>query len=326
MNRRKLAIGGALVAALLVLVLLLPTVDLANTSLSAYGSESDDVSIATNSLRQSGYQVSSLTLGPTALNGVNPDRVDALYLSFGVERGYTGAELDALFSFVEQGGTAVVLDDTGASESLLDRLDVDKESGLLSTRGDPSNVRVVVNDSQVNLWEPVELEPGEDADVSVIATAGNGTVKDVNGDGEISESEPTCGSGDGCPVALRADRGQGRLYVIGDVTFATNDRAEGSGIIQVLGSIAQRHGTGQQATVIVDESRHVAGAAEVGLTVFRTLLVPTGFTNVAYAISGLVLVAAAYSARDRGTQSWPEHDPGLDEPYRAAGDGEADTP
>lgn len=313
MNRRQVAIGAAVVLGLAAFALVLPTLDLSSTSFSAYGSDADDTSMAVNGLRASGFDVSALSLGPTALSGVDVDRTDAVYLAIGPERGYTGAEADALFSFVEEGGVAIVLDDTGASSTVLERVGVDRGPVLLSTQGDESMVNLAFGPNRVNLWEPVELVPGEDADVTVIAEAGNRTVKDAGGTGEVSPEDPTCAGG--CPVAIRATHGEGSLYVVSDATFATNQYQNASGVHQALESLTQEHLTGQRALVVVDESRHVAGFSEVGLTLFRTLLVPAGMDLVPHVLAGGVGMVAVWAAVNRESVPWPTHDPGLDEPY-----------
>lgn len=325
MNQRAVIIAGGVLAALVALALVLPTLDVLETPFSAYGDGDDDVSILVNGLRTQGFEAASLTLGPPALDGVDPGRTDAFYLAVGVDRGYSQPEVDALYRFVERGGTAIVMDDTGASDALLDRLGVQKGARLLSTTGDqPSVVPVEIETNLVNLWEPVELVPSEDANVEVIATAENTTAKDTNQNDQVDPEEPTCAGG--CPVALRSDVGEGTIYVIGDPTFATNKYATSAGAIPLVTSLAQEETTGRRALIIADESRHVAGPAEVGLTMFRVITTPLGISWIAYTAAGLVLAATGLAIARRGEIIWPEHDPGLDEPYLPQTDQEGTTP
>lgn len=314
MSRRVLLVAGGLLAALVALGLLLPTIDVLDTPFSAYGTSEDDTSVLVNGLRTQGYQVASLTLGPQALTGVDPDRTDAFYLAIGVDRGYTGAEVDALVDFVEQGGTAIIMDDTGASDALLDRLGLAKGPTLLSTTGDqPSVVPIQAQGQLVNLWEPVELVPQQGADVTVLASAENTTAKDTNGNDQIDPEEPTCAGG--CPVLVRKAIGQGTVYVVSDPTFATNKYATSAGAIPLVQGLTQEHTTGRRALLIVDESRHVAGPAEVGLTLFRMIMAPLGLPAVPWIAAGLVGVGATASYLRRGEAGWESHEPGLEEPY-----------
>lgn len=313
MNRRLLA-GGAIVAGLLAFSLVLPTLQLGDTAFSAYGSSEEDTSDLVGGLRVQGHEVRSLTLGPSGLEGLDPAETDVLYVSLGVDRGYTQPELDALWTFLEAGGRAVVLDDTGASGSLLDRLEVDRGSMLFSTTGDqPSVVRVTIGDQAVTLWEPTELAPREGSDVEVLARADNTTAKDTNQNNEIDAQEPTCQGG--CAVALRQEVGEGRITVISDVTFATNRYASGTNVIQLFLDLATQDTQGRSSLIVVDESRHVVGAAEVGLTAFRSLVVPLGIPYVPWIVAGLTLVATGAAVARRGEGTWEPHDPRMDERY-----------
>lgn len=323
MNRRLVFGGAAVLAVLVALTFLLPTLDVTDTRFSAYGDADDDASLLVNGLRQEGFEVASLTLGTPALDGVDPDRTDAVYVAIGPDRGYPGPEADAVVGFAERGGTVVVLDDTGASDELLDRIGVEKGASLLSTEGNPSVVDVALESTRVNLWEPVELQVDGDADATVLATTGNGTAKDVNKNGQIDPEDPTCDAG--CALIVRAEVGEGAVYVVGDATFATNQYAQGSGAIPALTELAQRDAGNQRALVVADESRHVAGVSEVGLTVFRLLTTPLGVPLVAYTAAGLVVVGAFFSILRRDEVAWPEHDPRLDDPYLDAIEEEGST-
>lgn len=314
MNRRLLAIGAAVVAGVVALALVLPTLNVLDSPFSAYGTGDQDTSDLVGGLRTQGYEISSMTLGPNALTGVDASRTDAFYLAVGVDRGYTQPELNRLTDFVRAGGTAIVLDDTGASDALLERLGLEQGDLLLSTTGDqPSVVKVEVDGNIVNLWEPTEIVVTDDADVTVLAHADNTTAKDTNENQQVDREEPTCAGG--CPVAVHADLGQGSVYVVSDATFATNKYATSSGSIQLVSSLAQEQTSGRRAQLIVDESRHVAGPAELGLTVFRLGTIPLGLPAVPYAAAGLVAAAAVVNALRRDQAAWPEHDPRLDEPY-----------
>jgi hypothetical protein len=312
-NRRWLLGGAAALAVLVAFALVLPTLDLSDAQFSAYGDSDEDASLVVNRLRGQGFEVASLTLGTPALDGMDPERSDAFYLAVGPDRGYPTPEVDAVERFVEDGGTAIVLDDTGASDALLDRFGLDKGAPLLSTEGSTSVVRVDAAGRLVNLQEPVELVVQEGTDATVLGAADNSTAKDVGRTGTVEAEDPTCEGG--CPVVVRVDRGDGSLYVVGDATFATNRYASGSGAISLLGGLAGDETTGQRAVVAVDESRHVAGPSEIGLTLFRVLMTPLGLTGVAAGLSALVLAAAVAAAVRREDAAWPEHDPGFDDPY-----------
>lgn len=316
MNWRRVARwGGTAAAVALAILLLLPSLNVFDAQLSAYGSADDDASFAVNGLRQEGYEIASLKLGPSALSSLDLGRVDAIYLSIGVDRGYTGAELDALMDFVERGGTAIVLDDTGAAGSLLDRVGVRRGPLLLSTEGtDPSRVPVTIDGIPVDMQEPASLEV-EGEDVEVIGRSSNLTAKDADGDGEIDASDPTCNPG--CAVAVEATIGEGNVIIIGDPTFATNRYAQRTNAIQLLRHLADEAATGgQRALVIVDESRHVAGPSEIALSIFRTPIQPLALGGVVpWVVGGLSLAATAYGVYGRDEETWVDHDPGLEEPY-----------
>lgn len=318
MNRR-VALGAAAAVALLVaFAIVLPTVDLLDTQFSAYGSADDDeaASVFVDGIRQQGYEVASVTLGTPAVEGLDLDRTAAFYVAVGPDRGYPSPEADAVEDFVEAGGVAIVLDDEGASDALLERFGVSKGADLLSTEGNPSVVESNVDGTLVNFWEPVELLVDEDADATVLATAGNRTAKDASGTGEIDAADPACD--EGCPLVVRVDKGEGSLVVFGDATFATNQYAPSSGAVPaVLSLLAEptEEGTAQRALVVVDESRHVAGVAELGLTVFRVVMTPLGYPGVALALGGIVAAGGVASAIRHEDVAWSPHDPAFDDPY-----------
>ncbi len=317
MNRRVGLAIAATVAVLVAFALVLPTVDVLDTQFSAYGSADDDeaASVFVDGLRQQGYEVSSVTMGTPALEGLDLERMSAFYLAVGPDRGYPGPEAEAVESFVEAGGVAVVLDDTGASDELLHRFGIEKGAPLLSTTGNPSVVDASLDGTLVNFWEPVELLVDEDADATVLATAGNRTAKDASGTGEIDEADPTCE--DACPLVVRVDRGEGSLVAIADATFASNQYAPSSGAVPAV--LAVFSGSSEEATqramVVVDESRHVAGVAELGLTVFRVLMTPLGYPGVALVLGGVVAAGGIASVIRREEAAWPPHDPRFDDPY-----------
>lgn len=315
MNRRLLVIVAGTLAALIAFALVLPTLDVLESPFSAYGDDDADISLLVNGLRAQGYDVASLTLGPPALSGVDAAREDAFYLAVGVDRGYSQPEIDALLSFVQEGGTAVVMDDTGASDALLAELGLQKGATLLSTTGDqPSVVRTQIAGTLVNLWEPVEIVPQEGADVTILASADNTTAKDTNGNDQVDPEEPTCAGG--CAVAVRAELGEGSIYVLGDPTFATNKYYQTAGALPVMQNITETERTaGSRSLIIADESRHVAGPAEVGLTLFRLIMAPLGLPFVAYGAAGLVVAAAGFSSFQREEGTWAEHEPGFEDPY-----------
>lgn len=313
LDRRAVLAIAAVAAVLVAFAFLLPTLDLRDTQFSAYGSEDDDASLLVNGLRQQGYEVASVTLGTTALDALDTDRVDAFYVAVGPDRGYPTTEASAVEGFVEAGGTAIVLDDTGASDALLERFGIAKGQPLISTVGNPSVVQVSIDDALVNMWEPVELEPPQGEGVTVLAQAHDETAKDASRTGQVDPEDPTCE--DGCPVVVKVERGEGAFIAIADATFATNQYAGGSGVIPLVAGLASEEATGQRALVVVDESRHVAGVSEVGLTLFRVLMAPLGLPGVAYGLSALVILAGAASLVYREEASWSPHDPGFDDPY-----------
>lgn len=313
--RQQLLIGAAVLVLALGLALILPTLDLTDAPFSAYDTEEKGTSVLIGGLRAQGFQVQALSLGPSGIQGIDPTTTETLYVAIGVDRGFTGPELDALFDFIEEGGQAVILDDTGASQSLLNRLEVDRGSLLFSTTGDqPSVVQATVDGQAVTLWEPVELIPQASSTVEVLATTETTVAKDTNDNGEIEANEPTCG-GAGCVVAIRQSMGEGRLTFIADATFATNRYASGTDVIQLVVDLAAGTGQSQRSLVVVDESRHVAGPSEVGLTAFRTLLVPLGIPMVPWIVTGLILVATVAAVLRRSSGEWEPHTPGLDNRY-----------
>lgn len=325
MNRQRALIGGgAGLAAIIALLLVLPSLQLLDAPLSAYGSDDDDASLLVNALRAQGFDVSSLLIGPSALENVDTDQADPVYLAVGVDRGYTEAELDTLFDYVERGGTAIVLDDTGASKSLLDRLGVRTLGTVFATQSEngtqsrdevnPSVVRVDIAGTIVNLWEPVALDT-EGAEVTIVGETSQLAAWDADDNDRIDASDPTCTPA--CTVAIEHRAGTGRLIFVADATFATNAYSQRAGAPQLVEAIAAQQSTGQRAQIIVDESRHVLGPAEVGLTLFRTLHLPATLDILPWGVVGLLAIMGVTARRGRDTEDWADHDDGLDAPWHA---------
>ena len=143
MNTRQFRRGATLFAFYTVLVLLLVTllgsfINPADSQLSAYDDDWDDISAFRYDLNEMGVDTHSLVSSPLLLNeienpeetvfviaGVEKDTIslprftgDSSVVQFKESDGYTTSEVEAITSFVARGGTIIVMDDFGYSSGV----------------------------------------------------------------------------------------------------------------------------------------------------------------------------------------------------------------
>ena len=144
--QRRVLISSFYIALLFLVFLLLSTyVNLGNTKqLSAYDNDWDDISEFRKEISDLGISTKSLVSSPLLLNeienptnstfvisGVEKDTFslpsigsDSSFISFSEPEGYSTSEISAITSFVERGGTVIVLDDFGYSSGIADAVGI----------------------------------------------------------------------------------------------------------------------------------------------------------------------------------------------------------
>lgn len=245
--------------------------------LSAYGDGPSDVSQARLTMERAGYPVGNTLTSPHLLEGLGePDRY--LLVVAGVESEYTDAEVDAITSFVEDGGSLVLADDFGFGNDVATEFGLSFSNRVLRDdefRGNSSFVEVngtLPDGRNATLLTnvPTALNVA-DADGEVLARTSPGAYVDVNGDGREDGGDIS----NAFPVAYRTGMGEGQAIFLSDPGLLAN---------QALGTddVDNREFFRQwslellpQGTVVFDESRHatplglgvpvgVAGAAVSG--------------------------------------------------------------
>ena len=160
-NYRRFGLQAAFWAVMGVLLLMILSnfVNISNTNqLSAYDDDWDDMSAFRQDIKDMGIETRSLVSSPLLLADIEDPR-NTTYIVAGVERdtlslpqfdedgfitiasedGYSPSEIDAIVEFVENGGTALVLEDYGFAGSIAEAFGV-RYSGyqLFDTTYEPS--------------------------------------------------------------------------------------------------------------------------------------------------------------------------------------------
>ena len=189
-NYRRFGLQAAFwaVMGIILLMILSNFVNLSNTNqLSAYDDDWNDMSAFREDVKNMGIETRSLVSSPLLLADIEDPR-NTTYIVAGVERdtlslpqfdedgfitiasedGYSPSEIDAIVEFVENGGTAVILEDYGFAGSIAEAFGV-RYSGyqLYDTTYEPSLNRDYV-------WMCVQATPcsmnGSQIDVETLST------------------------------------------------------------------------------------------------------------------------------------------------------------
>lgn len=235
--------------------------------LSAYGDSPGDASEARRTLEEAGFPVGNTIASPHLLEGLQePERY--LFVVVGVESEYTDAEVDAITSFVRDGGHLMLADDFGFGNDVATEFGLSFSKRVLRDdqfRGNQSFVQVngtLPDGRNATLLTnvPTALNVAE-ADGRVLARTSESAYIDVNGNGQSDEGDIS----DAFPVAYRTAAGEGSAVFLSDPGMLTNQAFDADGVDNrafFRALAVDQLGTG--ATVVFDESRH---AAPLGLGV-----------------------------------------------------------
>ncbi|MBO3798451.1 MAG: DUF4350 domain-containing protein [Thermoproteota archaeon] len=221
----------------------------------------------------------------------------------GPEENITDSHVSLVKAFLENGGTVVLMDETGVSNRLLESLNIDIKIGnrpmldpvfyegswrLPKTTGLKSWMSSA---GEIVMNTPSTLEPG--LNTMVIAYSSPFSFLDLNGDGEYTSGEP---SGP-FPVAAEAAFSRGRIIVFTDSSMFLNSMVEKGGNMKLLKNIV---GDG---VMVVDTSLWQTQPRD-SLKKVSSMLLQTVSTPEARYAAAIMLAAAAYvwasSTRPRG--------------------------
>lgn len=228
--------------------------------LSAYGDGPNDVSTARRTLEQAGFPVGNTLTSPHLLEGLQePQRY--LFVVVGVESEYTDAEVDAITSFVREGGNLILADDFGFGNDVATEFGLSYSKRVLRDdefRGNRSFVEVngtLPDGRNATLLTnvPTALNVAE-ADGEILARTSAGAYIDINRNGMEDPNDIS----DSFPVAFRTRMGEGEALFLSDPGLLTNQALEAEGVdnrdffrlwsVELL----------PRGTVVFDESRHAA--------------------------------------------------------------------
>lgn len=229
--------------------------------LSAYDTDPGDASSVRAAVARDGFPTGSIVTTPHLLGGVeHPNRYAVLVL--GVEEAYRPSEVDAIESFVREGGRLVLADDFGSGNGVANRFGVSFDGLVLSDDEFAGNrsfvsVNATLGDRSFHVVTnvPTSLSVAPQVDAQVIArTSGNAYI-DNNGNGREDDAD-TQGP---FPVAVMVEAGDGVIVFVSDPGVFTNavmgmEEAENEAFVRDLVFTLLPQG----GTVVFDESRHRA--------------------------------------------------------------------
>lgn len=263
--------------------------------LSAWRDGPEDLSEFRGALVGQGYSTASIGASPHVVSAYG-DPGQVVVVVAGVERPYRPGEIDALVSFVEEGGTLIVADDLGFANALSDRFGVSFDRVRLFDANyevDPSLVTVRAElDGKTYplvLNVPTGLSVSNPA-ADVLAVSSEAGYLDTNGNG-VKDGDDVQQA---MIVAVRVPRGEGSAVFLGDPALFTNAMLpRGSDRDFVLDLVITSLGT-EAGTVVFDESRHARNvfAAGAGLAI-EALVVATHEGWLRFLALGTVAAAAA---------------------------------
>lgn len=214
--------------------------------------------------------------GPVA--GLDPAR-DAL-LVVSPRLGYTEAEANAFFRFLNAGGRALIADDDGGGRSLLAATPVDIDASAIYSTSYARNPAWPIVESPAGTTTVLSRPHSVTGTGETLLAAHPFSWKDLDNDLEPDLTEPV----GPWPVAKRMPIGLGELVVIGDAgVFFQGVSADFA--------MAQLQWLGADRTIVVDEG-HRATADPIRATPMLSGAAP----GAAWALGALVFLVAAWQA------------------------------
>lgn len=195
-------------------------------------------------------EVLRLLAGPPALqaetNGVPPSQT--LYVVMSPPQGYTGQEVEALATFVTQGGQLLVADNFGQANDLTARFGILFERVRLVES--TLDVSIEGRTTSVQTDAPTALHFGPDAPPTILAWSTANSFLDRDGDGLVQAWEPR----GPFPVIAEASQGEGRIVAIADPGLLQGGTDDGPAN-QAFRRALLEHLLPDGGRLIIDESR-----------------------------------------------------------------------
>lgn len=245
--------------------------------LSAYRDGPEDLSEYRAALEGQGYGTAAIATSPHVVSAFG-DADQVVVVVAGVERPYRPGEIDALVTFVEDGGTLIVADDLGFANALSDRFGVSFDKLRLFDANYEVNQSLVTVRGELSgktyplvLNVPTGLSVADPA-AEILAVSSEASYLDTNANG-IKDPEDVQGAS---IVAVRVARGEGTAIFLGDPALFTNSMlARGKDRDFVVELVAESLGTAG-GTVVFDESRHSRNVFAAGASgAIETVVVAT---------------------------------------------------
>lgn len=248
-----------------------------------------------------GREASVVTSTPLILRGdPSVDAGNTLLVVMGATTAYTTEERDALRTFVEAGGRALVAEDDGLAGTLLGPYGLAFERvPILHAQGD-TPITAGAAELHARLPSPILVRPGSEAQPTAMTSPD--AFVDRDNDGTFGRADPA----GPFVVAARADVGSkgGAVVAVGSLDLFSDRLAEDDAVTAwrdaLLADLAPP-GT----SVVVDESHraHSGPVAAAAWVVRATSQTPFRWANVAAA----VLAAAAVLLVARRVRPWGPH-------------------
>lgn len=312
-----LATGVATILGLVLLIALLASLlQGGDPHFSAYSGEPDGLSLVRGELEGT-HAVETVAGRAFSLREVeDPQRT--ILLVAGVERRYSGSELQEILEFVEEGGKVVIADDFGEANSVSRgfgwRFD---NAWLLDEAAQGSGDAELVDATAelrtgvfpVVLARPSSLSPQGETPAGfsarVLARSSPRSYSDIDGNGRI-ETGIDRNQADGFVIMVELVHPLGgRIVFVSDVEVFINDLVdERQGNLAFAEALAAHLFDGEPGTVLFDESRHVhrgQAAYEVlgyGVAVTRDPVLSALLLLAAFGTSALLWLLL------RGPEDW----------------------
>ncbi len=225
MIKKVLATIVLIIMASVYLLTPLLTGDLEDTHLSAYSKDFDDLSSFKKDLdafndyideqnikNHDGYEIYTIMGSPTLLNGpdINPEKT--LYIAVGIENRYGDPDIEAIISFVKNGGKAIIADDYGFGYELAGNYGVTYYRNKFYDQEYDRNENFTIISARlgVDYYTPRVVSAGNQTGENLIINYNDKSAQDgywdddQDCDGRIDEDPPE----KGVPIDNDADKGR----------------------------------------------------------------------------------------------------------------------
>lgn len=270
--------------------------DSSTAEFSAYGSEWNGAEDARLAIQDEGYQVGNIGSSPIILTDVNPK--DTIVFVFGMDLPYGLREMDALDSFLTDGGSVVILDDYGYGNEFTERHGIGyKKRALVDEQFDRNQSFVRVNAQFESKAYPVLLngavvleDVAGNATTKVILRSSDKSYLDLNEKDGIDVADTIGPFVVGLQKPIGVEGGQ--LIVIADSALFLQDMIHRAQNLDFLLAVVDS-AVSEDGLVLFDESRRPASGPEA-----TAYAASKGLLNLlrALPITGILFMVGAFGA------------------------------